>query len=239
MIALMAIFLVLQTSAPPNSCVACHEGLIKNNFLKNRFSVWKQSRHHAAGIGCDGCHGGDSNSSDPVKAHAAVLPSTDTRSSTYYTNLPQTCGRCHQVEYAAFRRSSHFAKLGFNEPGPSCNSCHWNMGSAVPARGQYQEVCRSCHNSSGLARNFPTQPLLAENTMLRLQVIELRLSKLQPRTEQEAQRIDQLRMDLDIAQRLWHTFNLPGLKSFTDRIAGEFESLRLVKTEEVKSAKRK
>lgn len=241
MVAMVAITLVLLAATDgSNSCITCHAGVVKNDYVAYRFRTWNESRHAKAGIGCENCHGGDSTSSDPAKAHAGILRSTDIRSKVYYTNLPQTCGRCHQAEYAAFRRSSHFARLAINQPGPSCNSCHWEMGSLVPARGDYQAVCRSCHNASGLAANLLTQPLLAENIMLRLQVIELRLRTLRPATTEEAKHIIDLRTKLQIAQKLWHTFNIPGLKSLSDRMASELESLRFAKAQtETKAAKGK
>jgi predicted CXXCH cytochrome family protein len=113
---------------------------------------WKRL---AAGDGraatCTSCHG----------VHG-MLPHKDPRSSVYYRNVPETCGRCHNPQYmkgrnlptdqlAKYRKSVHArAALEKGDPSaPVCNDCHGNHGARPPDVNDIALVCGTCHGREG------------------------------------------------------------------------------------------
>jgi cytochrome b subunit of formate dehydrogenase len=94
---------VFATAISRETCAHCHAAeklTSKLGIPGNRVESYSQSYHGLAAeagettvANCSSCHG----------VHD-ILPSSDPRSSTHATNLPQTCGKCHPgVSAATFR----------------------------------------------------------------------------------------------------------------------------------------
>ena len=142
----------------PTFCANCHSNrlLMKQYGLPaQEFEDYKLSEHgHAWARGdvraavCTDCHG----------THG-ILRADDTRSSVYPTNVPATCGRCHDDAqlmgahglpshaFEEYRQSVHGKALleGQNKAAPSCASCHGNHAALPPAAQQIGNVCGQCH----------------------------------------------------------------------------------------------
>lgn len=88
-----------------------------------------------------------------------TLPSTDARSATFPTNIPDMCGRCHTStammepyglptdQLQEFRRSTHGRALyrDANFAAPSCIGCHGSHAALPPDVGEIANVCGRCH----------------------------------------------------------------------------------------------
>jgi hypothetical protein len=97
---------------------------------------------------CSDCHG----------SHA-VLRAHDADSPLNRTHLPQTCGRCHEQEFAAYRAGVHGQAAERGATGaPVCTDCHGEHevvrlgepGQVVVAN----ETCESCHQNRALVRRY-------------------------------------------------------------------------------------
>ncbi len=97
---------------------------------------------------CTDCHG----------AHG-IRPTSNSRSKTHPTNVPDTCGACHadaarMAPYGltgnpveAWRKSVH-AEAMFKRgdlSAPVCNDCHGNHGAVPPGVTSLAFVCGQCH----------------------------------------------------------------------------------------------
>ena len=105
----------------------------------------------------------------------SILPASDTRSTVYAANIPNTCNNCHgnsdlmnkynlksnQVE--EYSKGVHgIALLEKNDnSAPACNDCHGNHGAAPPGVKSISHICGSCHvnnmnffNNSNMAEPF-------------------------------------------------------------------------------------
>lgn len=134
-----------------NQCAVCHEantGLADFEHLLE----WEESVHRREGIGCQTCHGGDSTSSDPSQAHRGVLSSRNPASPVHPSNLPATCGTCHEGPLKAFRESQHSALLSAGDwSGPTCRTCHGTVGARLPPPARLELECQACHAADGTA----------------------------------------------------------------------------------------
>jgi cytochrome c554/c'-like protein len=222
---------VQQGMAPfrNNSCVQCHSRISRSLAISNRYLDWHLSAHKIAGIGCEKCHGGDPASRDQSKAHQGVLPSSDSRSRLYQANVPETCGTCHQPIFNAFVGSAHYKKLKESGLGPSCNSCHRHMASAVitsPAEGT--TLCTFCHNSiNGL---LPPKPEISRNAGLvlesfaRADQVMVWVNDLLEEAAAKKVDVSREREDLRHTQGLlkeaktgWHSFDLESARTKADK----------------------
>lgn len=118
-IALAALILSAPAAAPAAACVDCHARV-----TPGAVADWKLSRHAAASVGCDACHGADHTG--PDDASRARLPTAD------------TCGRCHAERLRQFAAGKH--------------AMAWAAMSAMPAFHQEpavmtegQKGCGGCH----------------------------------------------------------------------------------------------
>jgi len=207
-----SLFLTLAlapASAAGSSCIACHETLEGVAYVDHNFTDWKNSVHQRAGLSCEACHGGDPAKTDQVGAHAGVRPSTDRSSSVYFTRIPETCGRCHSSELAAFRKSAHYKELQRTGKGPNCATCHGSMANFVLAPRDLERTCTLCHRR-------PTQ---AYATLMSLNNLTGALRKLEAALkESSSARLDVApqQKDCDEARQgyratleAWHTFDMP------------------------------
>jgi Cytochrome c3 len=140
----------------PSTCGSCHGGILAD---------YKQSIHGAGFLAgkkempvCTDCHGEHT-------VQSATVPS----SKTYASNVPETCGRCHEdhrlvqqfnlatKRIASFESSFHGVALRFGElTVANCASCHGyhhilpqsNPHSTVhPAN--IPKTCGQCHANAG------------------------------------------------------------------------------------------
>ena len=218
-----------------NTCVWCHRRISAPPELVNRFLDWRQSRHAAAGVTCDKCHGGNVASSIAKQAHAKMSPPSRPDSRINPMNAPETCGGCHKAIVRSFVESEHYRVLKASEGGPSCTSCHAHMGSSV-ARTSFEgeSLCTSCHNT--LNGPLPQRPdivkkakstldTIARTNYTLLAIDELlaraRTRKLNVAAEREDLRL--LKVTLAEAKTGWHAFTpegsaLKSAKSFDDAV---------------------
>jgi hypothetical protein len=136
---------------PASQCVACHARLPEASGVGHGFTAWRGSRHGAAGVGCEACHGGNAAATDKAAAHRGVVRSGDTASAVFFRRIPDTCGRCHASEAGYFRSSVHFARLRSDGHGPNCVTCHGAMATSVLTPERVLETCSACHSATGVA----------------------------------------------------------------------------------------
>lgn len=133
----------------PHTCGACHgnAAFVKQHHLKNVYGEYKDSIHGSAltkdgllvAANCSSCHG----------THH-ILPHTNPESSTYRTNIPGTCGKCHAGIEAKYLAGTHGkAMLAGSKKAPVCTDCHTAHRISEPAQTAFQErtvgTCGGCH----------------------------------------------------------------------------------------------
>jgi hypothetical protein len=128
-------------------------------FETSRHGVLLLQRHDHNAPTCTDCH----------DAHTIRRPD-DARSTIYATNIPQTCGRCHEdkalmAQYGLptdqvekFTRSAHGIALlqKQNFAAPTCLGCHGSHSALPPATTEVANVCSRCHVQVG--REFEVGP---------------------------------------------------------------------------------
>lgn len=133
----------------PHTCGACHgnAAFVKQHHLKNVYGEYVDSIHGEALIkdgllvvaNCSSCHG----------THR-ILPHTNPESSTFRTNIPATCGKCHAGIGAQYLAGTHGkAMLAGNRKVPVCTDCHTAHRIMGPQQTAFQEktvgTCGGCH----------------------------------------------------------------------------------------------
>lgn len=218
-------------SSSSNSCVKCHSILPSDTFLGKRYHVWKGSIHARMDITCNLCHGGNPKAADKDGAHQGVFNSGRPQSSTYFKNVPSTCGGCHRLEYNRFKRSVHFKELQTTGRGPNCVTCHESKTGQIIHPTQVVETCSVCHNER--LEILPQIPVQAYGVLLRMNFA----AEMQSITEQlvsmaeeggqgvgEAeQKLEAAREGLSLARIEWHTFSLNKVEASLNDV---FKNLR-------------
>lgn len=182
----------------PSLCADCHYA---NGGRPNpsHLHEWDASAHERAGIGCDGCHGGNPNTVDSFLAHQTIVRGRDVESPIHAANLPRTCGRCHSGPYVAFQKSKHDALLrAGGDDGPTCSTCHGTASGHLLNPAALERQCNSCH---GRGKKFERLEYAGSARMLQQGVREVRelLKTASPMIKRI--RDDKLRSDLQ------HAFN--------------------------------
>ncbi len=134
-----------------DSCVKCHSDQklrVHDLQLFEYYNVWKTSRHFLAGVKCVNCHGGNANAKSKTDAHPVNLSVRDKASPIYYSNIPNTCGQCHNNVQRHYTSSKHYANLQQGE-GPNCITCHSAMGPDMPYTRVVESICQGCHGGDG------------------------------------------------------------------------------------------
>lgn len=150
-----AIVAVTDPSSPvyplniPHTCGRCHGNAAfdKQHHLRNVYGAYVDSIHGAAlrqegllvAANCSSCHG----------THH-ILNHNNPQSSTYRTNIPATCGKCHAGIVAKYLAGRHGkAMLAGNSRAPVCTNCHTAHSIVVPQQAKFQEktlgTCGTCH----------------------------------------------------------------------------------------------
>jgi len=211
--------------ATGNACIDCHQNLPPGTRISTRHLDFIGSIHDRAGVVCSECHGGDPAGADKESAHQGVLPAADANSRIYFRTIPNTCGRCHQAELAAFTKSRHYAQLETTGRGPNCVTCHGSMATHVLKAADVEGFCVVCHNQRlGI---LPGKPAQAEATLRMMDAARTLLewgrdfaaaakAKGTDTTAAEAEFAAGAR-ELGEAGRAWHTFDLPGIQGHLDR----------------------
>jgi len=141
---------------PKPVCSSCHQQVA----AEHARSVHGQEirKGNAGGPECGTCHGA---------AHEVRL----TKSATFRTAIPETCGTCHSDIASAFQVSVHGKAVARGvAQAPVCTDCHGehsilspsNASSPVNSR-NIRATCGSCHGDVRLARKFgfPSDRLLS------------------------------------------------------------------------------
>ena len=127
-------------------CADCHAAQELEETEEFHLRQWRNSAHAVAGVSCADCHGGNGTTFVQLRAHKGVLNSGHPKSPTHQWNLPQTCGRCHEVEYLALQQSPHFALFERKiRAAPTCRTCHGSVAGQSLGEGGLQARCNRCH----------------------------------------------------------------------------------------------
>ena len=139
-------------------CASCHASpdlMRQYGLAAGQRAEFRTSRHGQL------LEAGDFNAPSCADCHDShrIFPPGDARSRVYPTNIPGTCGRCHQnaemmAEYGAstdevvrYLESTHAAQLfGMqNFAAPTCVGCHGAHSALPPRISEIANVCGHCH----------------------------------------------------------------------------------------------
>ena len=153
---------LVRASAEPSSCVVCHEAL--DDTLAAALEV---DVHHAAGLGCEACHGGDPSPAFAEDAEASMSAARGFRPAPGRLEIAEFCASCHSDatfmkrydpqarvdQLAEYRTSVHGRRNSEGDPRPAtCIDCHGAHGirpvsspeaPVYPTR--VPETCGRCH----------------------------------------------------------------------------------------------
>ncbi len=221
----------MAIAAPNNSCIECHKDLPSGSYTGHKFSDYKGSVHDSNGIRCEACHGGNPVTADKATAHTGVFKSNNPKSSIYFKNLPQTCGKCHGEELVNFSRSRHYSELKTSGRGPSCVTCHGSMGTFILTSDRIREFCTVCHNNQrGILPNIPGE---VENVLIMMELADTLVSwseefvaeahKTKKGTSESEKQLAIARNTIKQAKLTWHTFRL---KDVTNKIKDAYTAAK-------------
>jgi len=123
----------------------CHEDRVRQLATAN-YQQWSESVHALKGVTCEACHGGDIKVADKEGAHKNMVKRTDPSSPVYYTNVPDTCGKCHSKELQNFESSKHYQKLESLKLAPTCTTCHAPHIFTLLDPEEFRNFCGNCHS---------------------------------------------------------------------------------------------
>jgi len=139
-------------------------------------------------------------------AHTGLIVSTDPKSPVYFTNIPATCGKCHDAELGAFKKSKHYKELVSSGRGPNCVTCHGSMANHIMAPKDLEQTCALCHRK-------PTQAFAAEVALEESRAALRRLDEAVKKAPKGAKGLDaaklageKARARRETAVIAWHTF---------------------------------
>ena len=155
---------VEMKKAQEKLCLSCH---LDNDEVRQRTTpsagfihAYDKSVHGYAlnvknngeAAGCINCH----------SAHE-IIKGTDSRSTVYRLNIPNTCGKCHTEIKDEYVESIH-GKLVMqgNGDAPSCTNCHGehnilnvkDPNAPVAFQNVSSQVCSPCHESMKLSEKY-------------------------------------------------------------------------------------
>ena len=157
-----------STTEIPELCGSCHsdpDRMRKYNLRIDEYDLFKRSGHGRALY-----ERGDTKVATCVSCHGShkILKKSDSESTVHYTNIPETCGKCHSdAEYmkeydlptdqVSQYNNSYHAKIMHGEiPGknpalaPTCASCH-SHSPLLPGAADIPDICGRCH---GVTANY-------------------------------------------------------------------------------------
>lgn len=224
---LLGLLYVPENIVLADNCVDCHKNSkfrIQHTKLFEYYEKWNGSKHQSAGVTCVDCHGGDIEAVKLEDAHPAHLSTNDPASNTYYKNLPQTCGHCHQEIVSYFNYSEHSKKLQAGV-GPHCVSCHDSMNTSIPRHRVVELICMGCHSDSSSSHVVND----AKSALNRLNSARGYLGWFSPNKSNPEKDIDGKREQYQQRYHLiaagWHRFNLDmTLEESKDLLSDMYES---------------
>jgi PGF-CTERM protein len=201
----------------------CHANTL-DTLAKSNYAQWTRSKHALFNVTCNNCHGGNPSSDLKESAHKGVSRSSESNSSVFYRNVPETCGQCHTDEYNQFKDSLHYQRLKALKQAPTCDTCHGPHEFKVLNSTEFEDICSSCHNiEMQIAPEIPEKAIKAIENAENLKT-EIR------KAESAIKQAKQQGKDITVAQKklddavaiqdnlpvLWHSFNLPNFQNVTD-----------------------
>ncbi len=157
----------LETLRLCSSCHADPDQMRQFGLAADQLAEFRTSRHGHLLL-----EQGDQNAPTCTDCHDAHLirPSDDARSNTYPTNIPATCGRCHDDatlmgryglpsdQLGRYRAGAHGVAVftARNFAAPTCTGCHGSHAALPPGIAQVTDVCGRCHQT--LERAFAAGP---------------------------------------------------------------------------------
>jgi len=173
-VVLLALCGLFRTSRAQDQCLSCHEGL-----GGKPVELFQRDIHHAKGVTCAGCHGGNSTVDDMEKAmdkgagYIGVPKGND---------ISKACAKCHSSaemmkKYGSSITTGQFEKLQSSAHGKlaisgketiaQCTTCH-NAHGIVSVRNAASPVyalnivktCTKCHADAAFMRTYnPSLPV--------------------------------------------------------------------------------
>ncbi|MFQ6088865.1 MAG: cytochrome c3 family protein [Candidatus Methanofastidiosia archaeon] len=150
----------------PELCGGCHSNEKKMRQYGLDTQSLSQYRESVHGIRL--LEFGDEDVAQCASCHNAheVKSSKDPQSSTYKTNVPKTCAKCHSDsllmerynlpsdQHSKFKNSVHGkALLEMKDTrAPNCADCHGVHGASPPVGSEIKNVCGQCHSAT--RKNF-------------------------------------------------------------------------------------
>lgn len=136
--------------AQQSRCADCHFANPQADPDPDHLRDWERSPHGREQVGCESCHGGNATTTESFLAHQGILGSRNPGSPNHRANLPGTCGQCHIGPFVAFQKSRHFELLeGGDNDGPTCSTCHGDVGADLLSPRRLEKQCASCHGPEG------------------------------------------------------------------------------------------
>lgn len=198
-----------------NSCQDCHLRLALENATstENTYSKWSLSTHALFEVTCEKCHGGDPLMVSKEEAHKSI-----SKEAILSENIPDMCGKCHEMELNEFMSSKHYKILesGQERKAPSCITCHQKHDVRVLTSSELLDFCISCHNiDTGIN---PTVPGRAKKALELLKELQLEIPKAKGAiisakangkdVTAAEEDLEAARLILQNAPSVWHRFNL-------------------------------
>ncbi len=121
------------------TCASCHSdpARVPPGFPTNQLEEWSESAHGLAITGthneqsaqCASCHG----------SHTALPPGV--------REIPNVCGKCHQLVRDTYFRGPHGDGGRGMDSGVPCTACHANHRTAMPPLSEIGSLCLGCHGA--------------------------------------------------------------------------------------------
>ena len=155
---------VEMKKAEERLCLSCHldnpEVRDKSTHTAGFISSYDKSVH---GYALHKKNNGDAASCSDCHQSHNILKGSDSRSSVYRLNVPETCGKCHSSIEKEYNESIHGQLvMRGNTDSPSCTNCHGEHNilnvkdptAAVAFQNVSKQVCEPCHGSIKLTEKY-------------------------------------------------------------------------------------
>lgn len=144
-------------------CLSCHlnNPEVRSKTIPNTkfISDYDKSVHGKA------LHSGNGDAANCVDCHSShdIIKASDSRSSVYRLNIPNTCGKCHDEIKQQYSESVHGVSVAKgNIDAPVCTSCHGehnilkhtDPNSPVAYQNVSLMICSTCHTSVKLSEKY-------------------------------------------------------------------------------------
>lgn len=214
----------------------CHADRVRQLATAN-YEQWSESLHAVRGVTCDVCHGGDPKQATKEKAHLNIKNITEPDSPVYYTNVPQTCGKCHSKELTSFQSSKHYQKLEALKLAPTCTTCHIPHKFNVMNPEDFVYSCGNCHSVTKKIADYEV-PLKAQDMMSKMNKLKFNIEIVKQDifwakrngtdVTQAEQYADNALNTLENLAPMWHEFNLSHFEVEVDSANDEIRKARAI-----------